>query len=178
MVKLRYLLLLMLLIVPLGRGPAAQTATVQPSQEFPLWTRDLRRAEIVAFGSFPFTVLLGTFIVESVTYFNHGQDSRYLPWPLKGAGGVSMSRDDRFRALGVAAAGSVLISLADFIIVRYKRNEAIRAARNLPQGTPIITRRPWPESAEDAGTGEDAGSPPPGEEAGTAEEEGLVPQVP
>ena len=151
----KYLLLLILLIAPLGRA-VAQTAAVLPSadyntHEFPLWARDLRRAEIVAFGSFPFTVLLGTFVVETITYINHDWDARYRPWPFKGAGGIAMSRDDRILALEMAAVGSVLISLADFLIVRYKRNQAERAARNLPDGSPIIIRRPWPESAGDAG---------------------------
>jgi hypothetical protein len=153
----KYLLFLMLLIAPLGRA-AAQTTPVLPSQdykphEFPLWARDLRRAEIVAFGSFPFTVLLGTFVVETITFINHDWDARYRPWPFKSAGGVAMSRDDRILALEMAALGSVIISLADFIIVRYKRNQAERAARNLPDGSPIIIRRPWPESAGDAGGG-------------------------
>jgi hypothetical protein len=162
------LLLLTLLLAPLGRGLSAQTSTVTPSEdynshEFPLWARDLRRAEIVAFGSFPFTVILGTLAVETVTYLNHNGDSRYLPWPLKPAGGFAMSRDDRFLALGVAAVGSVLISLADFLIVQHKRQRAIRAARDLPDGSLIITRRPWPEPAEKPA--EDAGEGAPEPEA-------------
>jgi hypothetical protein len=167
----KYLLLLMLLTAPLGRA-SAQTTPVLPSQdynshEFPLWARDLRRAEIVAFGSFPFTVLLGTLVVETITYINHDWDNRYLPWPLKPAGGVAMSRDDHILALEVAAVGSVIISLADFLIVRYKRSQAEKAARNLPDGSPIIIRRPWPEPVGDAG-GDGGGGEIAGEADGAA----------
>jgi hypothetical protein len=170
------LLLLTLLLAPLGRGLSAQTATVTPSadynaHEFPLWARDLRRAEIVAFGSLPFTVLFGTLAVETVTYINHNGDSRYLPWPLKPAGGIAMSRDDSFLALGVAAASSVLISLADFLIVQHKRQRALRAARDLPDGSPIITRRPWPEPAEEAREGAPEPEAPPEETPPASAEE-------
>jgi hypothetical protein len=118
----------------------------QSSSEFPLWARDLRRAEIVAFGSFPFTLFVSTFAVDSMRYFQHGRDSKYLPWPLKGPGAVEMSREERQRTLLIAAAASVAIAAIDFTIVQVKRNrERERIERQNSGGTTHIIRSPIPE---------------------------------
>ncbi|MDR2068250.1 MAG: hypothetical protein LBP71_00065 [Spirochaetaceae bacterium] len=132
------------------------STTVMPSVEFdtstfPQWAKDLRRAEIVAFGSFPFTLFLATFTTDTVRFANNNWDTRYAPWPIRSAGGIEMNTRQRLITIGAAAAGSVIISLADHFIVRYKRNRAEKARLNLPDGSPIIIRRPWPET--DAETG-------------------------
>ncbi|MDR0589382.1 MAG: hypothetical protein LBG25_02430 [Spirochaetaceae bacterium] len=141
----------------LNSSVGAQTTTNIPSKEFdttsfPLWVRDLRRAEIVAFGSFPFTLFVATFATDTVRFANNNWDTRYAPWPIRSAGGIEMTTNQRLMTIGVAAAGSILISLADHFIVRYKRNKVEREQLNLPDGSPIIIRRPWPET-EDAETG-------------------------
>jgi hypothetical protein len=119
----------------------------QSSSEFPLWARDLRRGEIVAFGSFPFALFASTFAVDSVRYFQHSRDSKYLPWPFKGPGAVEMSRDERKKILLIAAAASAAIAVIDFTIVQVKRNrEKERIERQSNGGTTIeIIRSPLPE---------------------------------
>lgn len=138
-----------LVFFPLYSTVYAQTstATIIPAKEFdtsafPQWAKDLRRAEIVAFGSFPFTIFMATFAMDTTRYFNNGQDIRYAPWPLRPAGGVEMNTDERLITIGAAAAGSVLISLVDYFIVQYKRNKIEKQNQNLPDGSPIIIRRP------------------------------------
>jgi hypothetical protein len=118
----------------------------QSSSEFPLWARDLRRGEIVAFGSFPFTLFFSTLAVDSARYFQHDRDSRYLPWPMKGPGAVEMSRDERKKTLLIAAAASVVIAVIDFSIVQVKRNrERERIKQQNGGGTVDIIRIPIPE---------------------------------
>jgi hypothetical protein len=124
------------------------TTTTTPEPEplnLPQWAKDLRRAEIVAFGSFPFTVFLATTIMDTSRYFSHDNDSRYAPWPLKGAGAVTMNSDEIVITIMSAVGGSLLISLADYFIVRYKRHKAEEALLKLPKGEPIIIRRPYPQ---------------------------------
>jgi hypothetical protein len=113
---------------------------------FPQWAKDLRRAEIVAFGSLPFTLFVATFATDTFRFANNSWDTRYAPWPIRSAGGIEMNTNQRLLTIGAAAAGSILISLADHFIVRYKRNKAEKARLNLPDGSPIIIRRPWPET--------------------------------
>jgi hypothetical protein len=130
------------------------TATIIPAKEFdtsafPQWAKDLRRAEIVAFGSFPFTIFFATFAMDTIRFSNNNWDTRYAPWPIRSSGGVEMNTNQRLITIGAAAAGSILISLADHLIVRYKRNKAEREKLNLPDGSPIIIRRPWPETGSE-----------------------------
>ncbi|GHU64681.1 hypothetical protein FACS189447_02030 [Spirochaetia bacterium] len=112
---------------------------------FPLWAKDLRRAEIVAFGSFPFTYFFTNFSIDTYRYATHDWDRRYAPWPIKASGSFDLSQDEQFRNLGIAAGGAVLVAVVDHLIVRYKRNKAAEQIRNLPAGTPIIIRRPLGE---------------------------------
>jgi hypothetical protein len=134
----------------------AQTTTVTSSKEFdtstfPQWAKDLRRAEIIAFGSFPFTLFFASFVTDTTRFASNNWDTRYAPWPIRSAGGIEMDTRQRLITIGSAAAGSVLISLVDYAIVQYKRNKARRQALDLPDGSPIIIRRPWSEAATEAG---------------------------
>ncbi|MCL2232989.1 MAG: hypothetical protein FWB99_07935 [Treponema sp.] len=109
---------------------------------FPQWSRDLRRASIVAFGAFPFMYLFSTFSFDSYRFATNSWDRRYAPWPFTAAGGVGHSQSDRFRVLGIAAGSAVFISIIDHGIVRHRRNRLAREARALAPGTPIIIRTP------------------------------------
>jgi hypothetical protein len=114
------------------------------SPEAPLWVRDLRRAEIVAIGSFPFTYFLATFSMDTYRSSAHEWDRRYAPWPLKAAGAVDMTKEEHLITIGIATAGSILVSLTDFIIVWIERSKREKEIEQLPQGSPIIIRKPWP----------------------------------
>jgi hypothetical protein len=148
------LFVLFSLNITLYAQSSSSTTTVMPSVEFdtsmfPQWAKDLRRAEIVAFGSFPFTIFLASFTMDTIRFANNSWDTRYAPWPIRSAGGIEMNTNQRLITIGAAAAGSVLISLADHLIVRYKRNKAERERLNIPDGSPIIIRRPWPETGSE-----------------------------
>jgi hypothetical protein len=115
--------------------------------DFPLWAKDLRRGEIIAFGSFPFAYFFTNFFYDTYRTVSHGGDRRYAPWPIKPAGSIGKTQDEEFLTLGIAAGGAVTIALVDYIIVRYKRYKAAEEIRRLPPGTPIITRRPLGDEA-------------------------------
>jgi hypothetical protein len=123
-------------------------ATQFDTSEFPQWAKDLRRGEIVAFGSFPFAFFFATISMDLYRSATHGWDRRYAPWPAKPAGSIDMTQDEQLLTLGLAAGGAVLIALTDYAIVRYKRSKAEQRSRELPAGTPIIIRKPLYEEAE------------------------------
>jgi len=118
---------------------------------FPQWAKDLRRWEIIAFGSFPFTMLFTTTGMDMYRWSDaNGMDMseegrRYAPWPLKSAGAVSMEKEEFETVLKIAACLSIGIAFADLIIVQIKRYKARKKAEAMPAGTTIITRTPWPE---------------------------------
>ena len=113
---------------------------------FPQWTKDLRRGEIVAFGSFPFAMFFSSFFVDTFRMINNGWDRRYAPWPFKGAGAVGMTKQEQMTTLGIAAGGSVAIAVADYFIVRHRRKKLAQEIQSMPEGTPIIIRQPMGSS--------------------------------
>jgi hypothetical protein len=145
-----------------AEGQSAQSVDLSlPAVQFsmdglPQWARDLRRAEIVAFGSFPFTMFLATTIMDSWRYYKHGWDQRYAPWPIKGAGAIDMSAGEHRQVILYAALGSIALSITDFIIVQIKRNNARKRAESMPPGTPIIVRRIQGNRTAENGTAEDS----------------------
>jgi hypothetical protein len=155
---------------PLG----AQTNTVPASSQFdtsdfPLWGKDLRRAEIIAFGTFPFTMFTATFFMDTWRTSNHDWDTRYAPWPFKTAGAIEMTGQEHEITLAAAGIASLTLALTDFIIVQVKRYKARQRVLRLPAGSPIIIKRPWPENAAE----EERGPPP---EAGDASESPGIPE--
>jgi len=129
---------------------------------FPQWAKDLRRWEIIAFGSFPFTMLFTTTGMDMYRWNNANgmemseEGRRYAPWPLKSAGAVSMETEEFETVLKIAACLSIGVAFADLIIVQIKRHKARKRAEALPAGTTIITRTPWPEEAPPEEGGDDA----------------------
>jgi hypothetical protein len=125
------------------------------TSEFPLWAKDLRRAEIVAFGSFPFTMFFTTFAVDVWRCYSHGWDPLYAPWPAKPPGAINMTQDELTMTIAVAAIVSAAIAVTDFSIVQIKRYKEKQRLKTLPAGSPItITQKPSAES-ESAAEGEE-----------------------
>jgi hypothetical protein len=170
-VKRRRLCAALLLVVLCASTAYSQSSSIAPAKAaepqksvFPQWARDLRRAEIVAFGAFPFMMLFASVAVDTYRASNHNWDSRYYPWPLKPAGAIEMNRDEHILTLEIAIAGSLVIALADHLILQIKRARAQKQRLNLSEGELIILRKPWPPEEEtapgdsgEAATGETAG---------------------
>jgi len=157
-----FLFFLVLLCFVSTFGLQAQSSTTAATEStqfdmtgFPLWAKDLRRGEIVAFGSFPFAYFFANFGFDTYRFFNHGNDTRYAPWPFNSAATIEQTQDEKIMTLGIAAGGAIIIALVDYAIVRYKRNRAQAEQSNLPEGTPIIIRRPLWEEEDFTPTGGD-----------------------
>jgi hypothetical protein len=119
------------------------TALNQPdSSGFPQWAHDLRRAEIIAFGTFPFTMFTATFVMDSWRTSQHNWDTRYAPWPFKTTGAIEMTNREHEIVITVAGIGSLALALTDFVIIQIKRHKVRQRALQMPEGTPIIIKRP------------------------------------
>jgi hypothetical protein len=84
--------------------------------EFPGWLKDLRRAEIIFFGSLPFSFLLALVGVDVGRYFAHNEDANYRPWPFRGANAPTYTTGEQFLVIGSALIISGIVALVDFII--------------------------------------------------------------
>jgi hypothetical protein len=159
-----------------GSATGNLTSSTFDTTGFPQWAKDLRRWEIVAFGSFPFAMFASTFAMDTRRWIDaNGMDftedgRRYAPWPLKSAGAVGMTNQEQETAILIAAGVSVAIAFADLIIVQIKRHKERRRVENLPSGNIIIDKSPWPEgSTNDGGSNADTGDGSDGNGTGSGE---------
>jgi hypothetical protein len=165
--KKKATILLLLLILPILNIPAQTSQndavpSILESKNVPQWVKDLRRWEIVAFGSIPFTMLTATFAMDmyrwndanGMDFSNEGR--RYAPWPLKSTGPVLMKSEEQETVFIIAGSLSIAIALTDQIIVQIKRYKAKRRADAIPVGSTIITRKPMLEETAGEQEGNDA----------------------
>jgi hypothetical protein len=165
----RLTLFFLLLAIPVFLVPA-QTNTNTTSNFFdlsdaPQWVRDLRRWEIVAFGTIPFAMFTATFGMDMYRWNeNNGMDfsdagRRYAPWPLKSAGAIAMESGEIEKTLIIAASLCVTVAFTDLIITQIKRAKAKKRAEALPHNATTINRRPLHEEEADATQAQE--EPPP-----------------
>ncbi|MCX7656439.1 MAG: hypothetical protein N2Z76_07940 [Treponemataceae bacterium] len=118
-------------------------------EEFPQWLQDLRRFEVIAFGSIPFTIFFATTGIDSYRWASHSWDQRYAPWPLKPAGAIEMNESQRLLALGIGIGVSLLIATVDYWIHTSKRQRQEVELR-IPPPNIIIEQKPWdPEKGQE-----------------------------
>ena len=149
--------LLILLALSALDIPAQTNAvpSIMESTTLPQWVKDLRRWEIITFGSFPFAMLTATTAMDMYRWSKaNGMDfsdtgRQYAPWPLKSAGAVAMESKEQELTITIAAGLSVLVACTDMIIVQVKRNKERKRVEALPVGTTIITKTPWQEGSQE-----------------------------
>jgi len=84
-------------------------------EEFSSWQKDLRRAEIIAFGALPFVTLMTSLGYDIYRYVDHNQREEYLPWPLKETEtAVPLSEDEQKKILLLSIGISVGVAVFDF----------------------------------------------------------------
>jgi len=153
-VKIRVTALIILFILS-SVDLMAQTGTTPESDtsHWPGWLRDLRRWEIVAFGSFPFTMFFSTIGMNTYRWHREtGMDwgrREYAPWPLTSAGAIPMEDSEQRRTIMIAIGLSAGVAVADHLIVQARRRRERRRAEAIPVGTVIITRMPIEEPYEE-----------------------------
>lgn len=122
-------LLFCMLLFPLSAAEPETTEAVPYSpDEFQPWQKDLRRAEIIAFGSLPFVTFMTSLGYDVFRYYTHNQRDEYLPWPLKDNDiAEPLSQDEQKRILLISVGISVGVALFDFGYRALKRH--IRQSR-------------------------------------------------
>ena len=122
---------------------------------FPQWAKDIRRFDIVAFGSFPFSMFFVSFTMDMFRWNDANgldmseQGRRYAPWPLKSAGAYEMTNREYGNTILLAAGVSVGIAFLDMFIVNAKRNKERRRLESLPSGSYEIDVVPYGEQEQE-----------------------------
>jgi hypothetical protein len=150
-------LIAILLLTPVTQAAAQSnttTATTFDTTGFPQWAKDLRRWDIVAFGSFPFSMLTTTMVYDMIRWqeannFDFSDEGRrYAPWPLKSAGAVEMTKEEYEKTILTAVAVSAVIALIDLAIVLIKRNKERRRIESRAASSAVIEKAPYGEAEE------------------------------
>jgi len=90
--------------------------------EFPLWTQDLRRFEVITVGTFPITYLFSSLIYDFSIYAASGFNTRYS---------IGSQRSSRDIAIIVGSAGSISFILATIdLFINLDRRQHREAAEN------------------------------------------------
>lgn len=119
----------------------SQSVTPVPIEEgeIPLWASELRRFEIVSFGSLPFAMMLSTVGYDSYRYFSNGMDGNYAPWPFKKSTSTGYTEKEQknifFTAIGISL-GAALIDQGIRFFVRAREK---RLAESRHRGNIVIT---------------------------------------
>ncbi|MCL1813757.1 MAG: hypothetical protein FWG29_09585 [Treponema sp.] len=111
--------------VPLSSESEQSQSNASIFTNSPQWVKDLRRGEIVLFGTLPFTVFFTRTIMGVVRMSQNNWDQRYAPWPFQSAGAVAITRNDIFWMFTFAGSASLAIAVIDHLIVRNKRTTAV-----------------------------------------------------
>lgn len=116
---------------------SGQTPLPYKETEFTDWQKDLRRAEIIAFGSLPFVTLLSSLSYDIFRYYDHNQDERYKPWPFRDSTiAIPKSEDEQKRILLIAVGVSIGVAVFDFSFRAIRRS--IRRSRADKQNSDYV----------------------------------------
>lgn len=129
---------------------------VREKQELPLWISDIRRAEVITFGSIPFTMLGVSLVTSIIQWGESGFDPNGFPNPLDTSPDTAnFSQDEIWRNVGIAAGISLGIGLTDFIVQMVRRAKAKKRLVDATYlenvtVTPIIHDSPLGSEADDS----------------------------
>ena len=119
--------------------------------EFPAWLGDIRRTEIIAFGSLPFVTFLTSIGYDCYRWSSHDYASGYRPWPFKdSSNSVALTDQEQINMLLISAGVCVGVAVFDYgfraVSRMIREGQAEKHNRSIPdpiQITPIL-----PEDAE------------------------------
>lgn len=123
------LLLPCLLFPPAAACAETHVPAPYEDEEFPGWLRDLRRAEVVLVGSFPFALFFAFETYDTYRFFSNDMDPSYSPWPLRPGSAQFYTPDEKKWVAVSAVSLSLVIAATDFIIGRIRERNRERAAR-------------------------------------------------
>lgn len=159
--KIPWIVCLFCLCAPLGADEEAfRIDGYEKDKPLPSWVKDVRRAEIITFGSLPFTTLGVTLAYSLYRYAANDFKAAYIPNPFPlSSSEAKLDTSEQIGIISAAAVLSVAIGLTDFIVIKVNENRKKTAERiDAGQEGVIIVESVPPQS--DAAAGPDAPETP------------------
>ncbi len=91
--------------------------------EFPSWAHDLRRFEIVFFGTIPFSFLYASAGYSIYTYASHNWDPAFAPAILGNRTPPLLTNSEKVQIIGISLGLSTVAALIDFFLGVIKDDE-------------------------------------------------------
>ena len=127
-----------------GSVTSSSTSGNFDTKNFPQWAKDLRRWDIIAFGSFPFSFFFVSFITDMHRWNEANgmdwNDRSKAPWPFKSAGADEWTKEEFERTILISLGVSAVVAFTDLIIVLIKRNKERRRIESRATGTTVVTK--------------------------------------
>lgn len=121
---------------------AAENTTAEKYQEgeFPQWAMDLRRTEIITFGSLPL-VTLGTSLAYGGILFASGAVSEF-PNPFSKDSSAALSSDQQMQVFFISLGTSLLLGIIDYVINLIRRSSSQSRIQRIQQEQNHVTVTP------------------------------------
>ncbi len=84
--------------------------------EFPQWAKDLRRGEIIFFGTIPFTFFVAGFSYDFYIYASNNYDSTYAPALFGNKTPPILSNTEKLQIIGLSVSLSSFLAILDYIL--------------------------------------------------------------
>ncbi len=99
-------------------GDDGQTLKPEPygENEFPGWLKDLRRGEIIFFGSIPFMLFFSFESYDLYRYFSNGMNPGYSPWPFRGYNAIPYTDSEKAGILISSLSLSLIVAIGDYLL--------------------------------------------------------------
>ena len=149
------IILFTLFLVPLSEAAAQQaedsseSLVIFDTSGFPQWAKDLRRFDIIAFGSFPFSMFFVNFFYDFYRWnkannMDFSAEGRaYAPFPFKSAGAVEKTTTEFRNTIIMSASLSAVFAIIDLIIYKNKQKKELARIQSIPpSGSYEIIRNP------------------------------------
>ncbi|MGI5172316.1 hypothetical protein H0R92_01760 [Treponema sp. OMZ 840] len=104
-----------------AENAAFRIDSYEKGKPLPSWLKDVRRAEIITFGSLPFTTLGVTLVYSLYRYGANDFNPAYIPNPFPlSSSEAKLNKNEQIGIFTTAAVLSIAIGLTDFIVIRVK----------------------------------------------------------
>ena len=110
------LLLIIVITIPLFSGESLPEYEPYEDDEFPQWAKDLRRYEIIFFGTIPFTFFFSSFSYDFYRYASNNFDQTLAPAILGNKTPPVKTHNEKLQIIAVSVSLSAVLALVDYLL--------------------------------------------------------------
>ncbi|MCK5198471.1 MAG: hypothetical protein KAR21_08975 [Spirochaetales bacterium] len=110
------LLLIVFITIPLFSGESLPEYEPYQEDEFPQWAKDLRRAEIIFFGTIPFSFFYSSFSYDFYRYAINNFDESFAPAIFGNKTPPIRTNEEKWQIIIASVSLSAVLVLVDYLL--------------------------------------------------------------